>query len=429
MVPAAFVQLEALPLTPNGKVDRRALPVPETSRPAGERGLVPPRTPLERVLVEMWEELLARRPIGIRDSFFELGGHSLLSVRLLAQVERRFGRSLPLATLFAEPTIEHLARCLEAAGVAPAWSPLVPIQTGGTRSPFFCVHPIGGAVQGYRHLARHLGTDQPFYGLQAPGLESMVGDTHTAIEEMATAYSRQIREVQPQGPYRLGGWSFGGVVAFEMARQLAATGEGIALLALFDTPVPAGTSVPLPELPMLLTGLARDQARELGREWVLPADLLRGLAQEDQMTRLLAEMRRLDIVGPEIDLAWLRRFLDRLLARMSALRAYTALPFPGRLDLFRASDIDPEHLAASSPERRRQLEDPTLGWGRLALAGVDVHPVPGHHANMTLEPHVRHLARALADRLAATEPVPARPAAAARLTGASATVTDFAGRT
>jgi pimeloyl-ACP methyl ester carboxylesterase len=170
----------------------------------------------------------------VKDDFFNLGGDSLSAVRLMLEIEQHFGQKLSLATLFPSSTIEHLASILRQATGSRLSSPLVAIQPSGAKPPFFCVHPIGGNVLCYLDLARHLGEDQPFYGLQASGIDGE-GEPKSRIEGMAGYYIEAIREIQPQGPYLLGGWSFGGVVAFEMAQQLHSSGEQVALLALIDS--------------------------------------------------------------------------------------------------------------------------------------------------------------------------------------------------
>jgi amino acid adenylation domain-containing protein len=171
MIPAGFVFMEKLPLTPNGKVDRRALPQPEGTGAERENGFLAPRDAIELQLANAWENTLGVKPIGIKDNFFELGGHSLLAVRLFAQIEKVFGKKLPLATLFQAPDVENFAKLLRQEGWLPSWSSLVPIQPNGSRPPFFCVHAHGGNVLNFKDLARHLGPDQPFYGLQAQGLD------------------------------------------------------------------------------------------------------------------------------------------------------------------------------------------------------------------------------------------------------------------
>src|SRR2546425_6293135 len=259
MMPSIFVTLESLPLSPMGKVDRGALPAPGDFKRECEKSFATPGNELELKLTRMWEQVLRVQPIGVDENFFELGGHSLLAVKLFAEVEKSFGKNLPLATLFQAPTVRQLARVLHDEGWQTAWSSLVMIHPGGARIPFFCVHAAGGNVLEYHELARMLGPDQPFYGLQAKGL-SGEEQPHTSITEMAAHYLREMREVQPEGPYLLGGRSSGGTIAFEMACQLAAEGQKVAMLALLDT-YPAGYFKLLPG-----SGSLRQRASRYGRK-------------------------------------------------------------------------------------------------------------------------------------------------------------------
>ena len=185
-------------------------------------------------LTQIWQEILGVDSITPDQNYFDLGGDSSVAVQLFAQIDKVFGVKLPLATLFDAPTIEELARVLRQEEAPAGWSPLVPIQTSGSRPPFFCIHGAGGNVLIYRELAERLGPDQPFYGLQAVGLDASRPPL-TRIEDMATAYAKEIRRKQPHGPYFLGGYCMGGTVAYEIAQQLQAQGERVALLALFDT--------------------------------------------------------------------------------------------------------------------------------------------------------------------------------------------------
>ncbi|MBK8465893.1 MAG: amino acid adenylation domain-containing protein [Chloracidobacterium sp.] len=237
MVPSAFIQLEKLPLTPNGKVDRKKLPAPEKETSSGRDGYVEARTETETKLAKIWGELLGVDKIGVQDNFFDLGGHSLLAIRMFSAVEETFQKSVPLATLFEAGTIEKLAEILSKEDWEEPEASLVPIQPGGNKIPFYCIHAIGGNVMFYSDLAKYLDKDQPLYGLQARRLAGrQVG--HGTIEEMAAFYIKEILEHQPDGPYCLGGSSFGGLVAYEMARQLSRQGKDVGLLALFDTGTP-----------------------------------------------------------------------------------------------------------------------------------------------------------------------------------------------
>ncbi|MGH9344093.1 MAG: thioesterase domain-containing protein, partial [Terriglobia bacterium] len=187
-----------------------------------------------RKLVRIWRELLGVESVSLNDNYFELGGDSILAVQLFAEIEKVFKVKLPVASLYETPTIEQLADVLRGGAAVAGWSSLVPIQPAGSRPPFFCMHGAGGNVLIYRDLSRSLGPDQPFYGLQSQGLDGSCPPL-TTVEAMATLYAKEMRSVQPRGPYFIGGYCGGGTIAFEVAQQLRAQGEEIALLALFDT--------------------------------------------------------------------------------------------------------------------------------------------------------------------------------------------------
>ncbi|HET8841669.1 MAG TPA: amino acid adenylation domain-containing protein, partial [Ktedonobacteraceae bacterium] len=204
MVPASLSILEAFPLTSNGKVDRRALATRRLIRASTPEKYIAPRDTIELQLVHLWEKLLGVSPVSVTDNFFSLGGHSLAGVRLMSQIQRTFGMKLPLSTLFTEATITALANVLRQQEAHEAPTPLVEIQSTGSNTPLFCVHPAGGEVLCYLKLAHYLGSDQPVYGLKAAGL------SHLSLEEIATSYREAVRAVQPQGPYLLSGWSMGG---------------------------------------------------------------------------------------------------------------------------------------------------------------------------------------------------------------------------
>ena len=372
MVPTAFVVLDELPLTPNRKVDRQALPAPAGDRPEMEETYVAPRDRLELQLTQIWETVLDVRPIGVNDDFFKLGGHSLLAVRLVAQIQQRFSQTVPLHVLFQEPTIEHLAGALRQQGRPEQVSPLVEIQADGSRPPVFFVHPSGGSVHWYADLARHLGPDQPFFGLQAQGL---YGDQelHTRIEDMAAYYVAAMRESRPDGPYLLGSWSMGVAVAFEMAQQLHAQGQEVALLALLD------------QGPTLPTEEPEDDAAYLmdvfGKHLPLSLEHLRQLGPDEQVAHVWEEARKANWIYPDITLPQFHHFVHILRTHTEAWRKYEPRVYPGHITLFRASE-----QPGDGP-----LE-PDLGWGRLASGGVEVYEVPGDHLSMIHEPDVQFLA-------------------------------------
>jgi amino acid adenylation domain-containing protein len=379
MVPGGFMFLEAMPLGPTGKVDRGALPGLEAERDP-EAETVEPRDVLELRLVRIWQEVLDVSRVGVRDDFFELGGHSLLAVRLLARIQKELGRELPLSLLFDGGTVERMADLLRREAGAPV-SCLVPIQPGGSLPPFFCVHPAGGDVLGYAALARHLGPEQPFYGLQSRGL-SGEGEPHTRIEDMAAAYLAELRRVEPAGPYRLGGWSLGGIVAFEMARQLRALGEEVALLAVLDaTPGYAGAEES--DLDLLLHVAAYVESL-WGRELGLASGDLARAGPDGAFALLLERLREVDLLPPGAGEERLRRILAVYRANAQAARAYTASPYPGRITLFRTAG-GPDTVGGAPPD---------LGWGTIGGA-VEVHVVPGEHLTLLAEPNVRTLAHRL----------------------------------
>ncbi len=378
MVPASFVPLDALPSMPNGKIDRKALPAPQQSRPTAQQTFIAPRDDLERQLAQIWEEVLGTRPVGVTDNFFALGGHSLLAVRLFAVIEQRLGRQLSLTTVFQGATVEQLADVLRRQTATGAQSSLVAIQPGGGKPPLFLVHPAGGHVFPYVHLARFLGPDQPCYGLQARGVADGQ-DPHTRIEDMAAHYIQAMRTVQPTGPYLLGGWSMGGVVAFEMAQQLHAQGQSVALLALFDGRIPTADDS-FPEQDAEAISLVEQY---FGISFG-PTESLAELPEDEQLEFLLEEAKRAGLVPAELDVAQARRFVLILRSDLRATQNYRLRRYPGRISFFKASET-----LADTPA------DPTMGWRGWAGGGVEVHLVPGNHANMMYEPHVAALANAV----------------------------------
>jgi thioesterase domain-containing protein/acyl carrier protein len=376
MVPAVFVLLDALPITPNGKIDRRALPAPERTRPELDKAFVAPRDDLELQLAHIWEEVLGVQPVGVRDNFFELGGHSLLAVRLFALIEKQLGKKLPLTAVFRGATVEHLAGVLSQQ--PGPQSSLVAIQPGGSKRPLFLVHPAGGHVFPYIHLAQLLGPDQPCYGLQARGLEDGQ-DPHTRIEDMAAHYIQALQTLQPAGPYLLGGWSMGGVVAFEMAQQIHAQGQRVALLALLDGRIPAPDETFPEEDSEAILLVERYFGISFG-----PLESLAELPKDEQLAFILERAKSAGLVPAELDISQARRFVNLLRCDLRATQNYGPHLYPGRITFFKAS----ETLAGTSP-------DPTLGWSEWASGGVEVHIVPGNHANLMYEPHVEVLAEKL----------------------------------
>jgi thioesterase domain-containing protein/acyl carrier protein len=364
-VPSAFVLLEGMPKTPNGKVDRRGMPAPKAADFTEPNEYVAPTDDLEKQLVKIWAAVLSKESIGIRDNFFDLGGHSLLAARLMHRIEQALGQRLPLAALLQAPTVEQFAAQLRQEGWSASWSSLVAIQPEGSRPPFFCVHGVGGNVVGFRDLARHLGADQPFYALQPQGLDGK-RPCLTSVKEMAERYIGEIRRVQPEGPYRIGGYSFGGLVAYEMAQQLRAQEQEINLLALFDT----------------YPGKMESRASQMRNLSKLPLkEALTFLFKKGSFVLMTLQKR--------LELQMLPRPLRNVRqACAKAAGGYDVLPYDGQVTLFRVK----EKSAGS-------LDDPYAIWWRVAAGGVDLREISGDHLSLLKEPQVRLLAEQLSDAL------------------------------
>ena len=273
MIPSIFMFLDALPLTPSGKLDRKSLPAPDRNRDGLEQTYVAPRDNVEYRLAKIWEDILGVRPIGVTDNFFESGGHSLLAVRLLARVEKEFNRSFPLAALFTGPTIDKLADLVRPGAEALKWNWLFPIQSTGSKPPLFMLHGSG-------QLGRQLDMDQPVYGGRTHGLDGR--RAHPSVEKMAAEYVKEICMVQPEGPYFVGGFCFGGLLAFEVARQLREQDQEVALLLLLDPTIPgkggAWSAVSLRLRQAAITRLA-EKVRRHSRK-------LRPLSVQERLTRV-----------------------------------------------------------------------------------------------------------------------------------------------
>ena len=389
-----------LPLTPNGKLDRQALPEPGRARPEFEKRCATPRDTVEIELARIWEEVLAIQTVGIEDKFFELGGHSLLAVRVIAQIEKQFGRRLKLATIFQAQTIEHLAAILRKEiqeDSALAATSLVEIQPKGSRRPLFFVHGAGGGMfWGYVNLSRHLGQDHPVYGLRSRGLDGR--EEFATIEEMAAQYIRDIQAIQPRGPYQIGGYCFGGNVAYEMARQLEGLGEEIAMLALLNC-APANSrysqlrwsprwlfrfGVNLCYWARYFLDWTPAQRREFFR-W--KKEMLKRRA--DRFLGHTAKSKATVDAGELVDLSSYSEEERKLWeSHIRALVNYHPKPFEGRVHLFRS----PGHPLLCS-------FDDDYGWGDLARGGVEITVVPGVHEKILEEPNVQSLATELSRSL------------------------------
>jgi amino acid adenylation domain-containing protein len=376
MIPSAFVRVDNLPLTLNGKVDRRALPVPEYQRQDAASEPIAPRDDIEVQLTAIWQRLLDVQNISIQDNFFELGGHSLIAVRLFAEIEQVWGQNLPLATLFQQQTIEKLASVLRQEEWSAPWSSLVLIQAGAEKPPLFCIHPVGGNILEYYTLANYIGNDRPIYGLQSQGLDGKQPPL-SSIKDMANHYIQEIQTVQPHGPYFLTGYSFGGLVAFEMAQQLRAKGKEIGLLALLDSSAPN-----LPNLRPSFTqsvGIHISNLLQLTfkeqSSYVLDRLAYR-FSSKDEEDFLAKSLYNLEDLTPQL--------LNVLNCNIQAGENYVAEKYSGKMVLFRCQVQDLEHYL-----------HPEFGWPDLVDGGVDICSIPGPHFRMLKEPRIQYLATEL----------------------------------
>ena len=400
MVPTAFVSLDALPTTSSGKVDRKSLPAPDWSRVLAQGEFVAPRPGTEQRLAAIWSEVLEFDRIGAHDNFFDLGVSSLMALRLVSRVRAAFSVDLPLVTLFTAPTVASLALAvekmrgeshqeadlsvepvdrdaeveIEPAIVAPPprssvgkSHSLVPLRAAGSARPLFCIHGLGGHVAAFVPLAQGLADDRPVYGLQAQGLDPGQ-EPHDRIEAMAAWYVREIQDVQPRGPYLLGGWSMGGLIALEAARQLLVAGQKVALVAMFDT----------------YLSVKEFQDQDMGEQSVLrrialqldvPITVLQGLPLDEQWERIAKLAEQASGIGvPEI-----RRLAATCKAHVLAMSRYELRPYAGPCVL----------LPAAKGRSGRDLRWPTV------CPKLCIEPVPGDHFSMLREPHVEVLVERL----------------------------------
>ena len=358
MVPAAFLTLEALPLNANGKLDRTALPEPEIESEIPYRA---PRDDTEVLICGLFAALTGARTVGIDDNFFDLGGHSLLGVRLVAEIEKALGVWVPLGVLFAAPRVEDFARRIRQSDFSSPWTSLVPIQTEGKSAPVFMVHWIE------RELARDIGMTSPIYGLSF-GLASETARGAPAmpdsIEALATHYIKEMRALQPTGPYHLIGHSAGGVVAFEMAQQLAAQDQKVALLGLLDTGAPLG---PQKGAPLSLVGVFRNLARTpLPTLFGFGVSLIRG--QAFKFAPIKQILMRYDTFPTVLRLRLINDFMEQ----------YVPKPYPGRIDFFK-SMVPPSMIRHAPPP---PLE---VAWLQLA-SQVVIHEIDGDHMEIVRDP-------------------------------------------
>ena len=392
MVPSRFIRIEKIPLLPNGKIDRSALPRPDADiDPERVRHYAAPGNEIEKALVEIWEEVLGVRPIGITDNFFELGGHSLLAVRLCSQIQKRIDLKVTLSALFQSLTIEKLARrIIDEEWIAES-TPVVCIHSvdgSTTFPPLFFIHILGTGLKFCRPMVKHLSPELPVYGLSIHLLEEYPPEGFRT-GELATLYVREMKRIQPRGPYLLAGISYGGIIAVEMARELRAAGEDIRLVALIDTRLPGALHAASGEEKMRrhreklrtegLGYLVGKSTEKLRFKWL---ELIEQCAH--LYSRILLRLYIFRYGAKELPV-----FLKEFTANNQnekALSHYQPRPYDGNVILFKSSERLHGDFFAT---------DPQCGWGALATGGVEVVDCPGNHFAMLADPHAGTLAMKL----------------------------------
>jgi amino acid adenylation domain-containing protein len=387
MLPSAFVIVDALPLTPNGKVDKRALQSNEITQQNINKSFVNPRNFTELALVKLWESLLNTSPIGVMDSFFELGGHSFLAVRLMAQIQDKFGHNLPLSTLFENPTIEKLATIVSQPFRQTSNSHLVAINSDGDKIPFFCIHGAGGNISPYFNLSKRLGEDYPLYALE----DTLEKDKPEiiSVEETATRYLQEIRKVQPNGPYLLGGHCYGGVLAFEIAQQLQKEGQTVGLLVVIDailseTPIESTDD----DDAKFLLRIAESIKTDNNIDFSVPFAELQNLSLTEQVNLI---NQKINFIFSDAEIQDFLRYYKLFRAHVQAMRDYVPQVYPQSITLFRAK----EEIIHDFDNPEWYTDDPLLGWGKCSNQPIQVIDVSGDHFSIFVEPHIQELAKHL----------------------------------
>jgi thioesterase domain-containing protein len=381
---------------------------------SGERVYVAPRNDLESQLVDVWEDVLGVKPVGVRDNFFDLGGSSWLALKLVAGMQEVIGQELPLTILIRAGTIEQLEKEIRKNEVPEPWSPLVPIRTHGNKRPFFCVHGAGGHVLFIASLVRYLDANQPIYAFQAQGIQADQ-EPLSHVEDMAALYLKVMKQVQPHGPYLLGGYSMGGMVAFEMAQQLIAQGEQVDTLVVIDTPAQSPQFRHLWNIMAWWASLVNMNQADRNDAFLSVRNYLfrlryffrlsladkaayifnRGSAIGSRITRSLSQAVGGVEPGVDSDVVQFENIdIDRYRIRRlfavneTAFRLYIPRKYPADIILFQSSDgyqdVDKDYSHI-----------PNLGWNSVIQGKIDCFIVPGDHNQIVREPKVRILGEQL----------------------------------
>jgi amino acid adenylation domain-containing protein len=389
MLPRAFVPLAEIPLGPQGKVNWSALPVAELRGPSSPYRLILPRDPLEELVCAVWEDALKVRLISVTDDFRELGGHSLAALRIVARLEGLLGVHIPVSSLFFACTIESLANLIRQVGWEADWPTLVPMRDEGERHPFFCVHPADGHVFCYRELVEALPRSLPFLALQARGLDGREAPL-LSVEEMASCYVASLLARQPHGPFFLGGWSSGGVIAYEMAVQLRRLGHRVGAVCLLDSYFPVGSYPRAERARQELRKTIRDIERVGGDALRHTARVLTDQASVDMETvRHVARLAGRVLLS-RVGLAQHQHYQG------AAGKGPTQVALTwAALDRYRAGSADfPLLLFQAQKSDLRGSFDGRLAWRKVA-PDLRTIPVPGDHYSLLEAPLCARLAKAL----------------------------------
>jgi non-ribosomal peptide synthetase component F/thioesterase domain-containing protein/SAM-dependent methyltransferase/aryl carrier-like protein len=381
----ALVVAPLVPMTRRGRTDHAALAVRGRTGNGPSTAPMPPRDAVELVVADVWEEVLDLRPIGVHENFFEIGGHSLLAMRVVSRLQKRFDEGIDLALLLRHPTVAEMATLIRRRESDRSRAALITLQARGTQAPLFFVHPSGANALVYRDLAEALGPDQPFHMLAHPDLQAFA-----SIEDLAAAYVGEVRQTQPDGPYRLAGLSFGGLVAFEMAQRLTAAGERVSSVALLESSLRAPDGeIPDRDLtPYRTVHLAHVFEMIFHRRVPLEPDELASLSEKEQVRLLLDRMQR--ALDGEVAADLLRRTADDVRHVRELIRRYRPRPYEGPVQLFVGLEPMPDEL--NDPEFYRR--DRALGWDVLCPSLEVVHS-PGNHLTLLKAPNATALGRHL----------------------------------
>ncbi|MGI4022615.1 MAG: non-ribosomal peptide synthetase [Janthinobacterium lividum] len=391
MIPAHFILLTEFPLTPNNKIDRNALPKPQTTQNNETASdYIGPRTDAEKLVSDIWCSVLGLSAISINDNFFEIGGHSLSAVQIMSRLEKETGKRLPLSSLFKSSTIESLSLLLTGVEKSINWSSLVPIKPTGNKMPVYLIHGSDSNVLNFNSIAKHVDDDQPVYGLQARGLDGHDKPLDN-MEEIASNYVEEIVKNNPVGPYAIAGYSFGGYVAVEMARQLRLMGKEVKMLGMIDTNAEDHLSDKsifykvfikifrqFKKLVWIILSLFTQPKTTITYQFNFVLKKIKaiavylGILKEETVTtdKYMLEVKQ---ISEQHDIAYYN---------------YKVEPFDGTIDLFRAK------------ERIYYIDDfKFLGWKKYASKGVKIYEVPGDHKTLFDSPNDKEFATALQDCL------------------------------